>query len=410
MTELASRIDRQWAVALRYGPYVLLALGSVMAGATYRYFGGSGRLWLALALAGVSAVLHRACVDLRWTGRPFEDRLGVAYVIVRWALAFVMTWLNPFYAVFAVAGYFDSHLFVPLRRVWMVLLSTAVIMAGSQSGGLPPEAGAQWLAFGGLFVLNAGLALLFGRIAGQEANLAQERTTTITRLEEALAENAALQSQLVAQAREAGVHEERERLALEIHDTIAQSLTGIVTQLQAAEESIDDGVAREHRERAASLAREALGEARRSVQGLMPMRLDRTALADALDRLVRDWAFGSGVASEVTVTGVTRALHRDVETTVLRVAQESLANVAKHACATRVGVTLSYTDDELVLDVRDDGIGFDPATVGVPAATGGVGLGGMRQRAARLASEVVVESEPGGGTAVSLRVPSVRHG
>jgi signal transduction histidine kinase len=142
------------------------------------------------------------------------------------------------------------------------------------------------------------------------------------------------------------------------------------------------------------------------VQGLMPSRLHEADLESALGALVDDWSGTTGIASDVVVTGVTEELHRDIDATVLRVAQESLANVDKHAGASRVGVTLSYMGTELTLDVRDDGVGFDPAAV-VPAFDRGLGLVGMRQRAARLAGELVVESEPGQGTAVSLRVPAV---
>ncbi|WP_374203133.1 sensor histidine kinase [Streptomyces sp. ST2-7A] len=120
------------------------------------------------------------------------------------------------------------------------------------------------------------------------------------------------------------------------------------------------------------------------------------------------WAPAAGAVA--TRYGEPEPLHRDVEATVLRVAQEALTNVDKHAGASRVGVTLSYMGEVLTLDVRDDGTGFEASPNGVPApnGTGGLGLPGMRQRAARVAGEVVVESGPGAGTAVCLKVPAVR--
>jgi signal transduction histidine kinase len=405
--EVVSRGDALAATAFRRGPYLLLALGTALSLMTADTFDRAGSIPWLVGLAVLAGVLHLTCVDLRW-GRPLDDTVGRWYVLARWSVAFVMTWVNPFFAVFAVAGYFDAHLYLSRRLQTVAMLATAVTMAGSQSGGLPPRGWLQGGAFLGLFALNVGFVLFFERMALHEAELASERDETIRRLEAALAENAELQARLVEQAREAGVRDERERLALEIHDTIAQSLTGVVTQLQAAAEAPDREDARAHQHRAAELAREALGEARWSVQDLMPRRLRDADLESALGGLVDDWSGTSGIATDVRVTGATEKLHRDIDATVLRVAEESLANVGKHARASRVGVTLSYMGSELTLDVRDDGVGFDPAAV-VPGTASGVGLLGMRQRAARVAGDLVVESEPGQGTAVSLRVPAVRR-
>jgi signal transduction histidine kinase len=398
---------------LRRGPYVLLVLASIAAGASASNVGTStGEAIAMVVLAVFLGGLHWFCADRRW-GVSLVDRTGAVYVAARTSAAFAITWLNPFYAVFALIGYFDAGLYVRRPWTWAVMLTTAVTLAGSQSGGLPPDGAGQLGLFIGLFVINGALTIVMSNADAHESRVSEERKATIgqleetnTRLEQALSENAELQARLVNQARESGVHDERERLALEIHDTLAQSLTGIVTQLQAVSD-VEAPANREHIKRAADLAREALGEARRSVQGLLPLRLDSAGVVEALTQLTRDWSASTGIASELVVTGRIQPLHRDIESTVLRVAQEALTNVGKHADADRVGVTLSYTDDELVLDVRDDGSGFTSITTPVGH---GIGLHGMRQRAARVAGELVVESEPGGGTAISLRVPSVPHG
>jgi signal transduction histidine kinase len=206
------------------------------------------------------------------------------------------------------------------------------------------------------------------------------------------------------------VADERRRLAAEIHDTLAQGLAGIVAQLQVVTAAPDPRVAREHLERATALARHSLGEARRSVHGLAPAALEHATLPDALHRTVTDWSERTGVAARLTVTGTEEPLHDEVAATLLRIAEEALANTARHAGASRTGVTLSYMGDEITLDVRDDGRGFEPAAVPPRSRTGGFGLDGMRARAARLAGTLCVESEPGGGTAVSARVPLVPHG
>ncbi len=131
------------------------------------------------------------------------------------------------------------------------------------------------------------------------------------------------------------------------------------------------------------------------------------------------WSATSGVTAEVETTGEARALHPEVEVTLLRVAQEALANVARHASASRAGATLSYMEDVVTLDVRDDGVGFAvAANGGQPTAddpeddhaAGGFGLIAMRQRVTRLAGQLEIESEPGAGTAVSASLPAIPLG
>lgn len=400
----------------RWGPYALLTLGTIISAASATLFMNRTEMYAA-GLLTVAAYALQVGWSRRAEARPLPGRAGIAYYFTRLALAFALTWLNPFFAVYAVAGYFDAGRLMPLRLARVGLICTAVTMAGSQSGGLPPSGGLQWLAFGALFALNAVLVSVFTQIEQKEARETATRLATIEELERAnarlaraLDENARLQRRLVAQARAAGVSDERSRLAAEIHDTIAQSLIGIVTQLQAAGDSTDADRASTHVERAASLARQAIGEARRSVQDLGPQALEHDALPAALDKTVTAWSRSAGIRAELTVTGTVEPLHDEVESTLLRITQEALANVARHAGAGRVGITLSYMEDEMTLDVRDDGVGFDPsAAPSRDTASGGFGIGGMHARAERIAGSVQIETEPGHGTAVSARVPLIRH-
>jgi signal transduction histidine kinase len=243
-------------------------------------------------------------------------------------------------------------------------------------------------------------------------------------LEETMAENAGLHAQLLSQAREAGVLEERQRMAREIHDTLAQGLIGIITQLEAVQQTAA-GAARERRiDNAAQLARGSLSEARRSVQAMRPEALAANPrLPEALAEVAGQWSAVNGVTATVTTTGDPVGLHAEIEVTLLRVAQEALANAAKHAAASRVGITLSYMADVVTLDVRDDGAGFrppDPAGTdrhdgdgdtdgGDGGRSGGFGLTAMRQRVQRVAGTLAIESEPGTGTAVSASVPAIRR-
>ncbi|MEW2356045.1 sensor histidine kinase [Spirillospora sp. NPDC029432] len=378
-------LEEQWQRFYRWGPYCLLALGTALAALTRNVVSMTPADQYAAAALVVTALVLEVL--------PLP---GPIYFWVRTALGFTMSLFNPFFCIYAVLGYFDAHHLLTRRWAQAGALVTAVTMAGAQSGGLAPDGAIQTAGFVGLFLLNAALVIIFGGLAEREEEQARVQKETIAelertnaRLEQALEENAGLQAQLLVQAREAGVNDERRRLAAEIHDTIAQGLAGIITQLQAAEDS-------EHVRRATALARESLREARRSVHDLAPTHLEHDSLPEALKKIVRD-------GTQLTVTGTVEPLHDEIEAALLRIAQEALANAARHAGATRVGVTLSYMDDEVTLDIRDDGRGFT-------RPSRGFGLTAMRERAARVAGTLEIESEPGRGTAVSARVPLIRHG
>ncbi|UXY24675.1 sensor histidine kinase [Streptomyces cynarae] len=431
MTGADTQIERRWEQLHTWGPYGLLGIGFVPALATADPHAGPAKWYTAWALLGAAVALQLWWHSTRPSGpdrRRTPSRAGTAYYIVRWALAFALTWLNPFFAFYAAAGYMDADETLPGRWQRLGLLASAVTVAGAQAGGMPFGSVVQWIVFAALLVANSGLQMVVAHLTEQETRRSHERTETIAELErtnaalhQALDENAALHAQLLVQAREAGVADERRRLAAEIHDTIAQGLTGIIAQLQVVAGAPDLATARTHLDRASALARHSLGEARRSVHNLAPVALENDGLPEALKKTVTEWGERSGVRAEFTVVGAVEQLHEEVAATLLRIVQEALSNAARHAQASRVGVTLSFLGDEVILDIRDDGTGFE--LLGLPARsiphsrlrssggtpTGGFGLDGMRARAERIAGSLTVETEPGQGTAVSARVPLVRH-
>ncbi|UBU14661.1 sensor histidine kinase [Nonomuraea gerenzanensis] len=199
-----------------------------------------------------------------------------------------------------------------------------------------------------------------------------------------------------------GVLEERERLAREIHDTLAQGLTSMGILLQAADRGwdADPERARAHVRRAAAVAAENLDEARRFVRDLRPSGLEHGTLPEALARLCESFDGGPRVC--LRLEGEQCPLPPDVQTALLRVAQGALANVRDHAGATSATVTLSYLDGEVTLDVFDDGAGFAEPS---PAPGRGYGLRAMRDRLEEVRGVLIVESAPGEGTAVAARVP-----
>ena len=211
---------------------------------------------------------------------------------------------------------------------------------------------------------------------------------------------------LIDRARQAGVHEERARLAREIHDTLAQGFVSVLTQLEASAESLSDAPdeVTQRVERATRIARATLAEARRSVQALRPVALDAATLPEAIERVVARWSSDSGVGARVTLTGGGMPLPAGTEVTLLRATQEALANVARHANATSVTVTLSFLCDAVVLDVHDDGRGFDPHAPRNGSA-GGFGLQALQQRLRASGGFFGLESEPGRGTTLTVHVP-----
>lgn len=218
-------------------------------------------------------------------------------------------------------------------------------------------------------------------------------------------------SDLAAAEHTAGVLAERERVAREIHDTLAQGLSSIQLLLRAAEREIPDGRAESalsHVRHARQAALDNLAEARRFVRDWTPPDLETGSLHAALERLCAGVAEGSGLAVQCRVSGTPVELPTAQEVALLRIAQSALANTVQHARANRAELTLSHMEDEVALDVVDDGVGFDPGAVAAPG-TGlsghGFGLAAMRARARALRGTLAVESAPGEGTAIAVTLP-----
>ncbi|WP_033440454.1 sensor histidine kinase [Saccharothrix sp. NRRL B-16314] len=328
-----------------------------------------------------------------WRSRPGLMAVFFVGILVAYALLGLR---DPMFGFFSFAGYVYAIEVLPGRWKLAGVSATGVLAATSLYGGFPPAEFGPVVVYLSIVVFIVVIACTFTTFGHITSEQSRRRKEMVVEMAAMMEENAGLHAQLLSQAREAGVLDERQRLAREIHDTLAQGFTGIITQLQADEDPP------RHVETALRLARENLAEARRSVHALSPPALVDANLPDALAEVVAGWTDQTGVAASVHTTGAARALHPEVEVTLLRAAQEALTNVAKHAAASRVGLTLSYMEDVVTLDVRDDGSGFDPEV-----RTGGFGLVGMRQRVSRLAGALVVESEPGGGTAVSASVPAI---
>ncbi len=259
-------------------------------------------------------------------------------------------------------------------------------------------------AWRGLLMVTFRRRLRFsGRVARAYLTVASQAALVL--------ENLRLIEEARRAGRRGGILLERQRLAREIHDTLAQGFTGIVTSLTAAELTTDasamDAASARYLEDAKRIARDSLAEARRLVWALRPESLDRYSLSEALSNLVREWSEQSGIEAREITNGTPRELLPEAEVALVRAAQESLTNIHKHAGASRVDVTLTYMDDRVVIDVVDDGVGFDPAeirpTVG-PQDERGFGLTAMRERVEQLGGRLAVETAPGEGTAIAVEL------
>jgi signal transduction histidine kinase len=406
-----------------YGFLAILALYTVIA---KHAAGGSLLIDLTLCALAGAWMLWMFTLHPAWRVR---QRPMAAFFAGLVAISAVLVVRDPWFGFFTVPCY--QFAFAILRWPWRLpgVAAVAILGGTAQCYGVNKDTPLGLIVFLAVLAVNVlpmcGLAWVDyqGDLQGDHRKAAMaELSEANRRLEATLAENAGLHEQLLTQAREAGVLDERQRMAREIHDTLAQGLTGIITQLQAAEQASEEPAEwRRHFAAASRLARESLTEARRSVDALRPEPLETARLSDVLADVAGRWTALHGIPVQVATTGPARPVRPEAEFVLLRTAQEALANVARHAQATAVALTLSYLDEAVALDVRDDGRGFEPAVVGAPAARagvaagplgggsrpeGGFGLVAMRQRIEGVSGTLEIESEPGAGTAISACVPA----
>jgi signal transduction histidine kinase len=400
--------ERRYFLALAVSPFALLGVSALLSQLQPDQTIGDR-----VTILGLTA-LAAAWVLVMYTLPPPQWRKRTGAMLVYFAgllvIGGVLEAHSVLFMAFVISGFLQAFVVLPsvLAIFGVAATSCVLYLAEPGSDWLSPRALPFLIFIIGLQTLTVG----GGGYIGVRMSLENtKRRKLVTDLEAALEENAGLHVQLLTQAREAGVLDERQRLAREIHDTLAQGLTGIITQLEAAEQAHEHSVVwQRHVDQALSLARESLTEARRSVQALRPETLEGSRLADAIGEMATHWSESASVPLRFETTGRPIPLLVDLEVTLFRVAQEALTNVAKHARASKVGVTLSYMDDVALLDVRDDGIGFAPesATAGSRSRSGyGFGLKGMGQRLQRVGGRLEIESAPGAGAAISASVPAI---
>lgn len=357
-----------------------------------------GRVALYLALAGAYLAfirLYRGDTAAgRWLyAQPAAGFLGsgllsAALVVVSgdgviqpiaFSVPFVFALFNLGAAVAARVG-----------ALYMALLAAALWLGGERSApGIVYPVG----VYSALLVFMAG----FVRLA-QEQAIARARADALAAENARLADEAALAATLA----------ERNRIARELHDTIAQGLTAVTMQLEAADRAFerDPARARARLARAQALARETLAEVRQSVWTLAAPAVEGARLGEALAALAARFGERTGLEAAYAHTGPPLDLDSERAVQLLRIAQEALQNVERHADARRVELgTRRDPDGAVALWVRDDGRGFDPEADQARADGGGFGLHSLRERARLAGGSLRIESEPGRGTTVTVSIP-----
>jgi signal transduction histidine kinase len=347
--------------------------------------------------AGIAARLALAGAMGGWyawwlIGRPRAHRGQVIYLSGAVALWIPLIVLHPAFLWLGL-GVLAPLCLHDLRHgaaVVLVVAAGLLWQLAHQPGGVP------WPAVAAVSVFVAGTLLGVGYV-GAIVRQSQERQRLLEQLQ-------ATRVELAAAERQAGMLQERQRLARDIHDTLSQGFASVVLLLEAAQESLATGQqVDQHITQALRSARDNLAESRGVVWALRPSPLAEQSVPQALEELGRRFTEETGVCVQTAVTGTQRPLGTQTETALLRIAQEALANVRKHAAASQVTVTLSYLDDVVVLDVADDGVGFDPAAT---QTGGGLGLHAMRERVTQFAGSLTIESAPAQGTTVAAELPT----
>ena len=382
---------RPWAVMF----YASLSLGLVVA-LLERFRAVDDRLIIAV-LAAASAVWYGYFGDVRklWAR---SSGWAAVFLIVEATLWLSLIFLNP---IFILSG-FGMMAHVCRRSLGWTYAVAAIFGGGMVLQEITERGPIDWYV-----LVNASFIAVFivliSRLIFDISRRSEEQQRLIAELEET-------RTELAAAEREAGMLAERHRLARDIHDTLAQGFTSIVMLMEAAEAELaaDPGKSRIYIDQARSTARESLTEARGLIWALRSERLIGDSLVEALRSVVSQLSEETSTRAELVVTGEPRQLPPASEECLLRVTQEALANIRKHADASRVTVTVSFLDDDVALDVRDDGVGFEPAILVSTGdgLTGGMGLRLMLERVEQIGGTRAIESNTGEGTSVVVQLPT----
>jgi len=327
-----------------------------------------------------------------------DPRAGILYVAVAWGLMIVLMALDGTGTAWILTfGLFPQTWAILPRNQAAGTVVAAIILIGAVRLWNGPRTGDEAIGIAISTVIMLVLSLTLGLFIDRIIREADTRAQTIDELHRT-------QDELAAVERAQGVAGERERISREIHDTLAQGFTSVVTLARATELALDRGdlaAVRERLQLIEQTAADNLSEARLIVAEMTPGHLQSRTLSEALQRLVDAVSAESGMAGTLRVEGEPAVLSANSEVVLLRTAQEGLSNVRRHSGATTFEVALSYpTDGPVALVVTDDGVGFDP-----DGEARGYGLDGATARATEVGGRFDVDSTPGSGSRLRVEVP-----
>ena len=375
--------------------YLLATVGTVLL-VVANPTGSTADTATSAVLVVVLQALYWLLAQPRRAGIRANSRLAWIFAALSLLLFTASAMLNPWAALLLFA--LTPQIFVLLtpRPATLVILALNVLPL---IGRLLTESPAarQIIQDAGQTAFVITFSLFFAARILSISKQNEERRRLIEELREREAEVAALSAARGAEA-------ERARISRELHDTLAQGFASIVTLGHAVQGELesDPADARRHVELITETARENLAESRRIIAALGPSRLDGASLSEAVQRTVDSWREATGGDVRLEISGQPSATASAVEVVAIRLVQESLENVRKHAHAPQVSVRLSYADNELEVSVQDGGIGFDPAAVRT-----GYGLSGMRARVGEIGGDLALTSAPGQGTVVRATLPLI---
>jgi signal transduction histidine kinase len=374
----------RWMSIAVVGTVAVMALLLTVSGASPTHQAGAGGALAVLVLAWFT-------IGIRADGNTVAAVIfiGVLAVAVSVGVAYL-----PIMATLQAIAY--PLVWTLLNRTRNAIIGNIVVALAVGIGfitylGVSPEAIAETIASVGLSLL---FSLAFGLWITQISRLSEQRHLLVTQLH-------ATRDELAAVSRDAGVSSERERLAREIHDTIAQDLTGLVLVAQRARRELvtnNTAATAEQLELIEQSARAALAETRALVASSAPVGLTSEGISAALERLAERYSRETQVLVTVNATELP-TIARETEVVVLRCAQEALANVRKHAKASRATIEILALGGDVTLSIMDDGIGFDTVS-----AHTGFGLDGMSERLALVHGKLDVHSSEA-GTTVRATIP-----